>query len=50
MIIFGIRSSINGYNKGVYSTQERFEQTIQTISNFIEIDTIILCNKNYLKQ
>ena len=49
MIIFGICSSINGYNKGVYSTQERFEQTIQTINSIknLNLNTyIILCDNS----
>jgi hypothetical protein len=49
MIIFGICSSINGYNKGVYSTQERFEQTIQTINSIKKLNLntyIIVCDNS----
>jgi hypothetical protein len=49
MIIFGICSSINGYNKGVYSTQDRFEQTIQTINSIKKLNLntyIILCDNS----
>lgn len=49
MIIFGICSSINGYNKGIYSMQERFEQTIETIDSIKRLDLgayIILCDNS----
>ena len=49
MIIFAICSSINGYNKGVYNIQERFEQTIKTIDSIKKITNnsyIILCDNS----
>ena len=48
MTIFGICSSINGYNKGIYSTKERFEQTILTINSIKKIPNsyIILCENS----
>jgi hypothetical protein len=49
MIIFAICSSINGYNKGVYNTHERFEQTIKTINSIKKITNnpyIILCDNS----
>ena len=33
MIIFGICSSINGPNKGIYSIEQRFSQTLETINS-----------------
>lgn len=51
MIIFGICSSINGYNKGVYNTQERFDQTIKTINSIkgLKLNTyIILCDNSHI--
>jgi hypothetical protein len=33
MIIFGICSSINGPNKGIYSIDQRFSQTLETINS-----------------
>lgn len=53
MIIFGICSAINGYNKGVYSTQERFEQTINTINSIRKLNHnsyIIICDNSNLQK
>lgn len=60
MILFAICSSINGYNKGVYSEEERFKQTINTIDSIkrnVHNSYIVLCDntslnnehENYLK-
>jgi hypothetical protein len=49
MIIFGICSAINGNNKGVYSAEERLQQTLKTIQSIrdvVEDSYIVLCDNS----
>lgn len=53
MVVFGICSSINGYNQGIYNSQERFEQTlesIKSIKNKVENSFIVLCENSTLDE